>query len=56
MYLLLSFCQDLNDSSWLSLQDNYIYAANDGVSHVGVAEKLAASLIKSVVWDFSECL
>lgn len=32
------------------------YVPNVGVSHVGVAEKLSACLIKFVVWDFSECL
>lgn len=38
MYLLLSVCQDLSDASWLSMQENYIYAANDEVSHLRVAE------------------
>lgn len=28
-YLLLSVCQDLSDTSWLSLQENSIYTAND---------------------------
>lgn len=38
MYLFLSVCQDLSDASWLSVQENYIYAANDEVSHLRVAE------------------
>lgn len=28
-YLLLSVCQDLSDTSWLSLQENCIFTAND---------------------------